>query len=318
MKETGTVDMIGGSEYFAFEACEYMDSFLDFNPTVAVVLNIELDHVDYFKSIGQIRDSFTAFMNLTGEDGYAVININDKDCIMAAEGVKSRCVTFAHENPAADYYSDNETLADGYPEFDVCHHGETLAHVKLKVPGEHSVSDALAAFAACALSGIDPEIIAEGLSSYEGIGRRMDKICVTKSGAVLYSDYAHHPTEIATTLSGVDKICRGKLNVVFQPHTFSRTAELFDDFVRAFAECGADEIVLCDIYPARETNIYGVSSAALAEAIAKTGKKCIAAESFDAAAEYINSVSGTGDVILVMGAGDVIKVADAIEEKFGE
>ena len=146
----------------------------------------------------------------------------------------------------------------------------------------------------------------------------MDKICVTKSGAVLYSDYAHHPTEITTTLSGVDKICRGRLNVVFQPHTFSRTAELFDDFVRAFAECGADEIVLCDIYPARETNIYGVSSSGLAEAIAKAGKKCIAAESFDAAAEYINSVSGTGDVILVMGAGYVIKVADAIEGKFGE
>ena len=318
MKETGTVDMIGGEEYFAFEACEYMDSFLDFNPTVAVVLNIELDHVDYFKSIGQIRDSFTAFMNLAGEEGCAVININDKDCILAADGVKCKCITFAHENPAADYYSDNEILVDGYPEFDVFRHGELLARVKLQVPGEHSVSDALAAFAACAESGIDPVIVAEGLSSYCGICRRMDKMCVTKNGAVLYSDYAHHPTEITTTLSGVDKICRGKLNVVFQPHTFSRTAELFDDFVKAFSESGADEIVLCDIYPARETNIYGVSSCGLAEAIAKTGVKCIAADSFDAAADYINSVSSTGDVILVMGAGDVIKVADTIVEKYGE
>ena len=178
------------------------------------------------------------------------------------------------------------------------------------------IADALSAFAAASVCGISPEKAAEGLAKYEGICRRMEKLCVTASGAALFTDYAHHPTEIAATMGGARKICGGRLNLVFQPHTFSRTSELFDEFVEAFAACGADEIVLCDIYPARETNIYGVSSDMLAEKIAAAGKVCSVIHTFEEAAAYADRISGEGDMILVMGAGDVIKVAELIQKKY--
>lgn len=316
MKETGTVDMIGSHEYFVFESCEYMDSFLDFYPTVAVVLNIELDHVDYFKSMEQMRTSYTSFMNKTGREGLAVININDKDCVAAAEKYNGHTVTFAHDNPEAEYYSANEVMTDGYPEFDIMHNGKTVARVKLHVPGEHCISDALAAYAACSEIGVPDDAIASGLSSYEGICRRMDKVYVTKKGAAVYTDYGHHPTEISVTLRGARRICRRKMNVVFQPHTFSRLAELIDGFVSAFSESGADEIVLLDVYAAREINTFGVTSRDLSEMINARGKKCRVAEDFASAAEYLNEISADGDMIVVMGAGDVISVADIIKEKY--
>lgn len=316
MKETGTVDMIGGHDHFVFEACEYMDSFLDFNPTVAVVLNIELDHVDYFKSLEQMTASFTAFMNLTGKDGCAVYNLDDPDCVRAAAGYCGRHVSFGRNNPAAAVYSENEEMHDGFAQFDVVEQGGARTHVKLSVPGAHMIDDALAVFAACRVSGLEAASIAEHLATYTGVCRRMERLCKTDNGAMLYSDYAHHPTEIATTLRGAREMCHGKLNVVFQPHTFSRTAELFDDFVDAFADSGADEIILCDIYPARETNIYGVSSAALMGLICKKGKKCRLAKDFADAAERIDAASGEGDFIIVMGAGDVIEVADILVDKY--
>lgn len=316
LKETGSPDLIGGHDLFVFEACEYMDSFLDFYPTIAVVLNIELDHLDYFHSMEQMRQSYANFMALTGKDGYAVINLDDADCILAAADYEGHLVTFGRNNPAADYYSENEDMNDGYASFDVVSDGKVLTHVKLHVPGEHSISDAMASFAACSIVGIPADTIAEGLGTYDGVARRMEKVCVTKNDAVVYTDYAHHPTEIATTIAGARKICKGKLGIVFQPHTFSRTAELFDDFVSVFSECEADEIILCDIYAARETNIYGVSSAGLAEKISMRGKSCKAVSGFAAAAEEINALSGEGDVVIVMGAGDVISVAEILTAEY--
>ena len=316
MKDTGSVDMIGGHEHFVFEACEYMDSFLDFNPTIAVVLNIELDHVDYFKSIDQMRASFTAFMNITGKDGHAVYNLNDDNCCKAAEGYCGNRVSFGRNNPAAAYYSENETMIDGFAEFDAVEQSGERVRVKLAVPGEHMIDDALAVYAACRLSGLDGATIAEHLATYDGVCRRMEKLCITDNGATVYSDYAHHPTEIISTLKGARAMCKGKLNVVFQPHTFSRTAELFNDFVKAFTESGIDEVILCEIYPARETNIYGVTSAALMGLIGKNGKRSRLAKDFADAAEKIDAVSGEGDCIIVMGAGDVIKVADILCEKY--
>lgn len=316
MKESGTVDIIGGHDFFAFEACEYMDSFLDFNPSVAVVLNIELDHADYFKSIDQITESFGNFVNRTGSGGCAVVNRADKNCMKAVENYIGRLITFARNDPQADFYSANEGEVDGYPIFDLMSGGEKIARITLRVPGEHLIADALAAFAAAVVCGIPAEKAARGLSLYEGICRRMEKLCTTSSGALLYTDYAHHPTEIAATLSAARKICAGRLNVVFQPHTFSRTAELFDEFVDSLSLCDADEIILCDIYPARETNVYGVTSAMLAEKIVSAGKKCRVIADFADVAKYANEISSDGDMILVMGAGDVIRVAEILEEKY--
>lgn len=313
MKETGTVDMIGGDKHFVFEACEYMDSFLDFKPTVAVVLNIELDHVDYFKSMDQMRASFTAFMNITGKNGHAVYNLNDEDCCAAAMGYCGNGVTFARGNGLADYHSENEVVTDGFAEFDIVEKNGGRVRVKLAIPGEQMIDDALASYAACRLAGLDGAVIGEKLATYGGVCRRMEKICTTKKGAVLYTDYAHHPTEIETTLKSARAMCKGKLNVLFQPHTFSRTAKLFNDFVRVFAECGANEVLLCDIYPARETNIYGVTSAALMGLVCKRGMKCRLAKDFEDAARRLDDASGEGDIMIVMGAGDVIEVAEIIK-----
>ena len=313
LKETGEVDIIGGHDYFVFEACEYMDSFLDFNPTVAIVLNIELDHVDYFKSIEQMRDSYTAFMNLPS-CRCAVINLNDANSVMAAEKCEKEIITFARNNSAADYYSENENLSDGYPEFDIMSKGEKLSHVKLKIPGEHNIADSLAAFAACYYTGLSADKIAAGISEYRGICRRMEKICEF-SGASLYTDYAHHPTEIASTLKGAKLITKGKLRVVFQPHTYSRTAELFGSFVSAFADSPADEIILCPIYAAREDNTYGVTSASLGVKISSAGKDCVSVNSFDEAAERVLKETKPGDIVIIMGAGDVIKTAEIIKSK---
>ncbi len=315
LKETGETDIIGGHDCFIFEACEYMDSFLDFNPTIAVVLNIELDHMDYFKSIEQIRSSFTKYMDLPGCRA-AVINADDENCRLAldASHITAKAVTFGRNNPKADYYSTNEDNSSGYPEFDVASGGKILAHIHLQIPGEHNIYDSLAAFASCMTAGLTPEETARGISEYRGIRRRMEKICTMSNGAELFTDYAHHPTEIAATLSSARKITRGKLRIVFQPHTYSRTAELFDWFTSAFAHSDIDELILCPIYAARETNTYGVSSEKLCDAVNAAGKSCRCASNLEEAAEIMERDSRDGDVVIVMGAGDVIKIVDMMKD----
>lgn len=312
--ETGDVDMIGGHDTFVFEACEYMDSFLDFNPTVAVVLNIEMDHVDYFKSMEQMRASYTSFMSIPG-CRVSIINICDKNCVAAAAGASSEAVTFGRNTAEADYCSANESISGGYPEFDVFSHGEMLAHIALQLPGEHNIADSLAAFAACSAVGLTPDEIAAGISSYRGIRRRMEFICETISGARVFSDYAHHPTEISVTLRGACAITKGKLRVLFQPHTYSRTAELFDGFVSALSSSGASEVVLCPIYAARETNVYGISSDSLADSVSASGTPCFSCPDIDSAARRLLNDCGDGDTVIIMGAGDVIKATSVFTDK---
>ncbi len=312
MKQCGSVDIIGEREYFAFEACEYMDSFLDFYPTVAVVLNIELDHVDYFPSLDAIRTSFTAFMNKTGADGYAVVNADDAQCLRALADYHGHGVTFGRENPAAEYRAEILSSDHGRCAFRIHHHGTVTEEIRLRVPGEHCVLDAVAAFAAAHVCGLSEESICAGLSAYQGIVRRMDHMGNAPSGAAVYADYAHHPTEIAATLAGCAKMGYSHTLVVFQPHTYSRTSELFDAFRDALGRSAADEIVLCPIYAARETNTYGVSEEALGNAIRSLGKPVTVCGTLHDAAAYADAHTGAGDMILVMGAGDVIHVAETL------
>ena len=312
MKQSGSVDIIGSREYFAFEACEYMDSLLDFYPPVAVVLNIEWDHVDYFPSLDAIRTSFTAFMNKTGADGYAVVNADDADCLRAIDGYVGHAITFGLESPSCEYRAEILSSDHGRYAFRIHHHGKTTDVIRLQVPGLHCVLDGTAAFAAASVCGIPDDAIVRGLAAYRGIVRRMDEMGKSPSGATVIADYAHHPTEIAATLSGCAKMGYRKTVVVFQSHTYSRTSELFDDFRTALAESAADEILLCPIYAARETNTYGVSAEKLGAAIRESGKCCTVCDSLHNAAEVANAHTGEGDMILVMGAGDVIHVAEEL------
>lgn len=310
MKQSNSADIIGAQEYFVFEACEYMDSFLDFYPTVAVVLNIELDHVDYFPSLDAIRTSFTTFVNKTGNTGYAVINADDVDCLRTIEKYPGHAVTFGLENPACDYHAEILSSDHGRYAFRIHHHGQVTDTIHLQVPGIHCVLDGTAAFAAASVCGLSDDTIVRGLSAYRGIVRRMDEMGKSPSGAAVFADYAHHPTEIAATLSGCAKMGYRKNVVVFQSHTYSRTSELFDDFRTALAESAADEILLCPIYAARETNTSGVSAEKLGAAIRESGKNCTVCDSLHNAANVANARTGEGDMILVMGAGDVIHVAE--------
>jgi UDP-N-acetylmuramate--alanine ligase len=303
--QTGAVDRIGGHDFFAFEACEYMDSFLDFRPTVAVILNIELDHVDYFPSIERIRESFTKFASLTGPSGLAVLNADDVNCMLVRPDLACRSVTFSRKDARADYRAENEKAEGGFSSFDIVRASDGSRYgVELKIPGSHHVSNALAAFAASVESGVSPEAAAAGLSSYPGISRRMERISVTKAGAVVYSDYAHHPTEIAATLRAARDVCSGRLTVVFQPHTYSRTASLFEDFLTQLSR--ADVLLLAEIFAAREQNTIGISSKALADRV----EGALFYPDFAQLEEALRHIARPGDIVLTVGAGDVYRVGE--------
>ena len=292
---------LGEHDNFVFEACEYMDSFLDFNPTVAVLLNEEIEHVDYFKSIEQIRDSFTRYASLVGKDGIVVYNVDDPDTVISAESVEAAKIGFGLSE-AALVRATNIDL-DSYPiEFDIEIEGEHFAHISLPSFGKHSVYNALAATAASLACGISGETVTKGLADFKGAGRRMEYKGQV-NGALIYDDYGHHPTEVAATLAGAKKACGGRLICVFQPHTYSRTAALAKQFVGAFAE--ADKVILTDIYAAREENIYGISSEKLAATI---GEKAEYGGDLDSIAEIIKNTARQNDMVIVMGAGDIFKV----------
>ena len=297
---------IGDKENFVFEACEYMDSFLDFNPTVAVLLNADLEHVDYFKSIEQIIESFGKYASLTGKDGYAIACADDKNIMKAVEGYEGTLVTFGLDTNA-DFTAKNITHFCEVQEFDVYKNGEFLIHVCLPAFGKHNILNALAAFASAYICGIPAEDIAAGLSTYTGAKRRMEcrgELC----GACVYDDYGHHPAEIKATLSGAREFCRGRLICAFQPHTYSRTLALIDDFESAFES--ADLVILADIYAAREKNTENVSSKMIAD---RLGDKGIYAGDFDTVANLIKSNVKEDDMVIVMGAGDIYKVFDKLD-----
>ena len=311
-------------EHFLFEACEYMDSFLDFNPTVAVLLGAELEHVDYFKDMEQITESFARFASLTGEGGVTVVNLDDSDIMESARraldrGRTGRLVTFSAEgNPAADFRAEHIRMERGLPCFELIARGESLGSVTMAVPGRHQVINALAAAAAMEACGIPRAAILSGLTRYCGAGRRME-YKGTVNGAKVYDDYGHHPTEVKATLEGAKALCgaeseEGRLICVFQPHTYSRTAALYGEFLTAFDT--ADKVIFMDIYAAREDNIYGVSSAGLAADInrraAADAHKADYCTTPAEAAEAIRSLAKEGDTVVIMGAGDVIKVTQTL------
>lgn len=308
MVSQNSAHRIGGEEYFIFEACEYMDSFLDFYPTIAIILNIEMDHVDYFHSMEQIHTSFHKFLERTEPDGIALVNCADDDVMRAAAGYEGRLVTFGVEEPDADYCAYSITFEKGCARFTIRHHGDILCTAALQVPGAHAVCDALAAAAAAHLCGISGEEIARALEKFQGLGRRMEPCGKAKCGAAVYSDYAHHPTEIAASLTAAEQMGFRRIFCVFQPHTYSRTSRLFDDFAAALSGIIKGEIILAPIYSAREVNTYGVSAERLSDAIVKNGARCRFIAQFEDIADYLNAHGGAEDMFLIMGAGDVIKV----------
>ena len=298
--EMGGAYRVGGGEGFVFEACEYKDSFLGFFPSASVVLNIDLDHTDYFTGgLPQIKASFRKYALIALEEGGAAIaNADDENTSSALAGLP--LITFGVKNDA-DFTAENISYASGYAEFDVMKRGEHFCRVHMSIPGEHNVYNALAAAAACDLAGVAPDDIGRYISDFTGLSRRFEKKGSVR-GAEVYIDYAHHPRELRAAVAAARKLCRGKLTCVFEPHTYSRTYSLFDEFAASFA--GADRVIFTDIYAAREVNTYGVSSAQLAEAA-----KGEYAPTYAETAEKVLEDIGAGDLVLVLGAGTVTEVA---------
>ena len=297
---------LGEKNDFVFEACEYMDSFLDFNPTIAVLLNAEIEHVDYFKSIEQICDSFHKFAALVGEKGKIIYNADDGNILCAIKDQSAELVSFGIASDA-DFIAINISTDCARLEFDVLYHSFPFAHIKMPAFGLHNVYNALAAIAAAHESGISADDIAEGLANFKGAKRRMEYKGEI-SGAQVFDDYGHHPTEVGATLSGAKNACCGRLICAFQPHTYSRTAALADQFKTAFD--AADLVILSDIYAAREENVYGISSEKLADVI---GDKAIVGGSLQGVADLIKKNAHADDMVVVMGAGDIFKVYKLLE-----
>ena len=306
MTEISGAYKLGNYDNFIFEACEYTDSFLDFYPTTAVILNVEMDHPDYFKDMNHIYDSFLKFINIADT---AIVNADDDNINYIIKDYAKPVITFGINN-SADYQAVNIVYDYGFAEFDVMYRNEKLCAIKLSIPGSHNIYNALAGIAAAHQNGVAIEGIIKGVEMYKGAKRRFE-FKHKYNDAFIYEDYAHHPSAIKPNLSSVKKMEFNKVWCVYQPHMYSRTAELYNDFLTAFdALDDSDTLILVDIYAARENNIYGVTSKQLVNSIGKPN--AIYIESFAETAEYLKKNISDGDIVLLMGAGDVYKIGDLI------
>lgn len=298
---------VGSSGLFVTEACEYTNSFLYFFPKISVILNIDADHLDFFKDLDDIRHSFRLFAELLPEDGTLVINGDIENLSYITDGLACRVVTFGREASLDYSASDIQYDEQGNASFDLIRHGIPSGHVTLSVGGEHNVYNALSAIAVADLLGVSAETIQEGLLSFHGTDRRFE-YKGEFNGITVIDDYAHHPTEIEATLKSAAHYPHRELWCIFQPHTYTRTKALFDEFAQALSH--TDHLILADIYAARETDTLGISSEQLARAAASYGCDAIYLPSFDEIEKYVRDHCQSGDLLITMGAGDVVNIGE--------
>lgn len=301
---------VGGQELFVTEACEYTNSFLSFYPTMEIILNIEADHLDFFKDLEDIRRSFRLFAQKLDEKGTLIINREIKHLEEITGDLPCRVITFGPDPKTSDYSAKDVDYDEcARPSYTLMIHGEEAGRIRLGVPGEHNVYNSLSAIAAALELGVCMDAVQQGLSEFTGTNRRFEKKGEI-GGVTIIDDYAHHPQEIAATLKTAKNYPHKKLWCVFQPHTYTRTAALLDDFARALLD--ADEVILADIYAAREVNTLGISSRDIQEKIANAGGKAHYIPSFDEIETFILSHCVPGDLLITMGAGDIVKVGERL------
>ena len=306
LKDIGGNIRVGSSELFVTEACEYTNSFLSFFPRVGIILNVEEDHLDFFKDLDDIRSSFRRFAQLIPKDGLLIINGSIPRLSEITEGLSCRVVTFG-PSPENDYFFTDITHDDmARASFTLRFHEKDLP-VRLGVPGEHNIANAAAALALADYLGLDMEGAAESLHGFTGTDRRFE-YKGELHGVTVIDDYAHHPTEIEATLKAAADYPHRTLWCVFQPHTYSRTKAFFHDFARALSH--ADRVILADIYAARETDTLGVSSALLCQEIRDLGTDCHYFPSFEEIEKFILENCIPGDLLITMGAGNVVNIGE--------
>lgn len=316
----GNLDAINGNvyagdnNYFVTEACEYMDSFLELRPSAEIILNIDSDHLDYFKDIEHIAESFKKFVDLVPDDGLIFAYDANPFVNQAIEGRKN-VITFGIGEDC-DYSAKGiEFDKDGMPNYELWVRGEKKADISLAIPGEYNILNSLAAMACCNTLGVDIESCKKTLEEYRGTHRRFDPLGSLKKGVRIVDDYAHHPTEIKATLAASKNVEANKVWCIFQPHTYTRTIALFDEFVKSFGD--ADEIILAEIYAAREKNMHKISSSQLADAIQEEfpDKRVRCFEELEEIADFVYENCQPGDLVLTMGAGDVYQVGEMMLER---
>ena len=293
---------VGKGDTIILESCEYRNSFLYFFPTVAVILNVEADHLDFFKDLDDVKRSFRRFAEMVPEDGRIVVNADDPNAMDTLKGLP--LFTFGVD-ATSDCQAKNLVWNHGFPDFDIFIDGKCFTHLSLRVAGLHNVYNALAAAAAAYVLGVPANAVRQGLEGFFGAGRRFEQKG-SYNGAAIYDDYAHHPAELHALLSMAKSLEYDRVICAFQPHTYTRTKALFDDFVRELRL--ADLVVLTDIYAAREVNTIGVSSKDLADQIPHS----IYCPSLRETADKLREIARPGDIIITTGAGDVFAVGEML------
>ena len=297
---------VGQGDTIILESCEYCNSFHHFYPTVAILLNVEADHLDFFKDLHDIQQSFRKFADLVPQSGFIVANADNEGTMTTVENLDKTVFTFGLEK-AADCTAANLTTVHGRPTFDIVIRGEVYAHVTLKVYGRHNVLNALAAASAAYVLGVPGSAVEAGLATFTGAGRRFE-FKGTFNGADVYDDYAHHPDELHALLSTVKTLDYNRVIVAFQPHTYTRTAALFNEFVAELKL--ADKAILAEIYAAREQNVMGISSSDLCRNIPES----IYCSTLDKVTEQLRQLAQPGDLILTVGAGDIYRAGEKLLE----
>ena len=307
LKEINGNYRIGKSEYFILEACEYVESFLKFRPKSEVVLNIDNDHLDYFKTFDNIKNAFIRYVALLPKNGFLVLNADDENCLELRNHSDAKSVTYGLNNKYANFIANNISFdKNGFPTFDVYFNSSFYSTIKLSVAGMHNISNALACIAICNCYGIPKMAIKEALLEFTGANRRLE-YKGTFNNASIFDDYAHHPTEIAATASAIKNKQFNESWCVFQPHTYSRTKNLLDDFAKVLTNF--DNIIITDIYSAREDNIYNISSQDLVDKINNLGKKAIYISNFNNIASYLKNHVHGDDIIISLGAGTITNLS---------
>lgn len=308
LRDIGGNFRVGGKEYFVMEACEYTNSYHSFYPRIGIILNVEPDHLDFFKDINDIRSSFNKYGHNIPDEGILIINKEINGYDQVTEGLRCRIVTFGSDD-SADYHAEDITYDEfARPSFTVCH-GASRRKISLGVCGEHNVMNSLSAIACADELGISYDIIKNSLRSFTGTDRRFE-IKGKINGCTIIDDYAHHPTEIRATLNAAKKYPHRELWVVFQSHTYTRTRALLDDFADALSI--ADHVICAEIYPARETDTLGMSGEVVKRRVEEKGTDCYYFPTFEEIEKFIKETVADNDLLITMGAGDVVKIGDEL------
>ena len=301
---------IGNSEYFILEACEYVESFLKFFPKTEVILNIDNDHLDYFKNFENIKNAFIKYVKLLPDNGFLVLNGDDNNCLDLREYTNATILTYGINNTSSNFVAKNIIFDNnGFAEFDVYFNNEFYTHIHLSVCGKHNILNALACICVCHFYKLSIDVVKNSLNEFTGAHRRLEFKGKFKNASI-FDDYAHHPTEIKASINALQNKVYNQSWVIFQPHTYSRTKNLLSDFAEALINY--DNIIITDIYAAREKNTFNISSKDLVNKIASLGKTAKYIQSFEEIVNYVKDKVNENDIIVTQGAGPIYEVGNML------